>query len=84
LNGWKNYFSQLLNVHRISDIRQIGIHTSGPLVSEPCPLELEITFSKLRKYKSPGSGQIQAGAETLRSETHKLINSIRSKVELPD
>jgi hypothetical protein len=22
LNRWKNYFSQLLNVHRVSDVRQ--------------------------------------------------------------
>jgi hypothetical protein len=28
LNKWKNYFSQLLNVHRVSDIRQIEIHTA--------------------------------------------------------
>jgi hypothetical protein len=27
LNRWKNY-SQLLNVHRISDFRQIEIHTA--------------------------------------------------------
>jgi hypothetical protein len=26
LNRWKNYFSQLLNVHSISDVRQIEIH----------------------------------------------------------
>jgi hypothetical protein len=28
LNRWKNYFSRLLNVHRVSDVRQIEIHTS--------------------------------------------------------
>jgi hypothetical protein len=28
LNRWKNYFSQLLNVHRISDVRQIVIQTA--------------------------------------------------------
>ncbi|PNF35141.1 hypothetical protein B7P43_G09272 [Cryptotermes secundus] len=32
LNGWKNYFSQLLNVHRVSDVRQIEIHTAELLV----------------------------------------------------
>jgi hypothetical protein len=26
LNGWKNYFSQLLNVHTVSDVRQMEIH----------------------------------------------------------
>jgi hypothetical protein len=30
LNRWKNYFSQLLNVHRVSDVRQIEIHTAEP------------------------------------------------------
>jgi hypothetical protein len=25
--GWKNYLSPLLNVHRVSDFRQIEIHT---------------------------------------------------------
>jgi hypothetical protein len=27
VNRWKNYFSQSLNVHRISDVRQIEIRT---------------------------------------------------------
>jgi hypothetical protein len=37
LNTWKNYFSQLLNVHSISDVRQIEIHTAEPLVPDPNP-----------------------------------------------
>jgi hypothetical protein len=42
----------------------------------------------LRKCKSPGSDQklaelIQAGSETVQSETHKIINSIQNKEELP-
>jgi hypothetical protein len=41
-NRWKNYFSQLLNVHRVSDIWQIEIHTAEPLVPDPNPLEVEI------------------------------------------
>jgi flagellar basal body rod protein FlgC len=32
LNRWKNYFSQLLNVHNVSDVRQIEVHTAEPLV----------------------------------------------------
>jgi hypothetical protein len=28
LNRWKNYFPQLLNVHSVSDVRQIEIHTA--------------------------------------------------------
>jgi hypothetical protein len=26
LNRWKNYFSQLLNMHNVSDVRQIEVH----------------------------------------------------------
>jgi hypothetical protein len=32
LNRWKNYFSQLLNVCNISDVRQINVHMAEPLV----------------------------------------------------
>jgi hypothetical protein len=52
LNRWK-YYSQLLNVHRVSDVRQIEIHTAEPLVPEPKPFEVETA-------KSPGSDQIPA------------------------
>jgi hypothetical protein len=73
LNRWKNYFSQLLNVHRVSDVRQIEM----PLVPDPSPFEVEIATAKLKKYKSPDSDQIpaeliQAGGETLQSEIHKI------------
>jgi hypothetical protein len=30
LNRCKNYFSQLLNVHNVSDVRQIEVHTAEP------------------------------------------------------
>jgi hypothetical protein len=46
---WKTYFPQLLNVHNISDDRQIEIHTAEPLV--PCPSHLEVeTVSKHRPF----------------------------------
>jgi hypothetical protein len=35
LNRWKNYFSQLLNVHNVSDVRQIEVHMAEPLVPGP-------------------------------------------------
>jgi hypothetical protein len=35
LNKWKNYFSQLLNVHRVSDVRQVEIHIAELLVPDP-------------------------------------------------
>jgi hypothetical protein len=60
LNKWKNYFSSLLNVHRISDVRQIEIHTAQPLVPDPSPSEVEIIIAKLKRYKAPGSDQIRA------------------------
>jgi hypothetical protein len=89
LNGWKNYFSQLLKVHKISDIRQIETHTAKPLVPDPSPVEVEIVIAMFRGYKSPGSYQIpaesiQAAGEILRSEIDKLINSTWNKEELPD
>jgi hypothetical protein len=42
LNRWKNYLFQLLNVHRVSDVRQIEIHTDEPLVSESQLLRLKL------------------------------------------
>jgi hypothetical protein len=42
---------------------------------------IKMAVAKLKRYKSPGSGQIpaeliQAGGETLQSEIHKVFNSI--------
>jgi hypothetical protein len=34
MNTWKNYYSQLLNVHRVCDIRQMEIYTAEPSPSE--------------------------------------------------
>jgi hypothetical protein len=78
-----------LNVHNVSDVRQIEVHTAEPLVPSPSHLEVEIATAKFKKYKSPGSNQvsaelIQAGGEILLSEIHKLINSVWNKEELPD
>jgi hypothetical protein len=39
LNRWKSYFSQLLKVHNISDVRQIEVHTAEPLVTVPVALK---------------------------------------------
>jgi hypothetical protein len=60
LNRWKSYFSQLLNVHSVNDIRQIEIHTAQPLVPASSLLVVEIATTKLKKYNSPGSAQILA------------------------
>jgi hypothetical protein len=89
VNKWKGYFSHLLNVDNISDVKQIKIHTAEPLIPGPSHLQVEISIAKLKKYKSPGSDQIraefyQAGGETLLSVIHKLITSIWNKEEMSD
>jgi hypothetical protein len=45
LNRWKNYFSQLLNVHNVSTVRQIEVHTTEPLVPGPSYLEVETAIA---------------------------------------
>jgi hypothetical protein len=60
LNRRKNHVSQLLNVHRVSDVRQREIHTTEPLIPDPIPSEVEIAIATLKRYKSPGNGQIPA------------------------
>jgi hypothetical protein len=60
LNRWKRYISQLLNVHNVSDIRQIEIHIAEPLVPGPSHLQVEIAIAEFKKYKSPGTGEIPA------------------------
>jgi hypothetical protein len=87
LNRWKNYFSQLLNLHNFSDVRQI--HTAEPLVPGFGRLEVEIAVAKLKKYELPGSDQIvaeliKAGGKISLSAIHKLINPVSNKKELPD
>jgi hypothetical protein len=89
LNRWKNYYSQFLNVHNVSDVRQIEVHTAEPLVPGLSHLEIQIAISKLKKYKSPGSDQIlaeliQRGGKILLSAIHKLIDSVWNKEEMPD
>ncbi|PNF41987.1 ELAV-like protein 4 [Cryptotermes secundus] len=54
LNRWRNYFSQLLNVHRVSEVRQTEIHTAEPLIPDPSPFEVESAIANLKRYKSPG------------------------------
>jgi hypothetical protein len=52
LNRWKNYFSQLLNVPNVSDVRQIEVHMAEPFVTDPGHLEVEVAVAKL---KSPST-----------------------------
>ena len=86
---WMNYFSQLLNVHEVNDIRLAEINIVEPLVPEPSAFEVELAIEKLKNHKSPGTEQIpaeviKAGGRTIHCEIHKLIISIWNKEELPD
>jgi len=60
LARWRNYFSRLLNVRLISDVRQTEIHTAESLVPEPSAFEVEIPIEKLKGHKSPSIDQIPA------------------------
>jgi hypothetical protein len=78
-----------LNVHRVSNVREIEIHTAEPVVPDPSRFEVEIAIAKLKRYKSLSSDQIPAelfetGSKILRCKIYKLINSIWNKEELPD
>jgi hypothetical protein len=72
LNGWKNYYSQLLNVHSVISCRYKYI-TAQSLVPDHSPYKVEIAISKLKNYKSPDNDEILAGPEILWSE---CINSL--------
>jgi hypothetical protein len=88
LNKWKGNFSQLVNVHRIINVRQIGIQTDDPLITHPNTFEVEMAIGNLKSYKSSGSNQIpreliKAEGKKLWYEIHKLINCIWNKETLP-
>jgi hypothetical protein len=75
---WRNYFSQILYVHGVSDVRQAEIHTAEPLVPESSALEVELAIEKLKSHKSPGIDQIpaeliKAGGSPIHCAIHKLI-----------
>jgi hypothetical protein len=50
--------SHFLNVHRVTDLKLIEIHTAEPLVSEIGPFEVEIAATRLKNYKSLDSNSI--------------------------
>jgi hypothetical protein len=48
LTRWRNYFSQLLNVHGDNDVKQTEIHTAEPLVPEPSALRFRWLLKNLK------------------------------------
>jgi hypothetical protein len=77
----EDYFSQLLNVHRVRDVREMEIQTAQPLVPEPSLFVVEITVAQLKRYeyKSPGIDQILA--ELIQAgKKHYVLRSINSLI----
>ena len=56
LARWNEYFSQLLNVHGVHEVRQTETHTAEPLMPEPSAFEVDLAIEKLKSHKSPGIG----------------------------
>jgi hypothetical protein len=50
LNRRKSCFSQLINVHNVSDVRQVEIHVAEPIAPGPCPFKVEIAISKSKSH----------------------------------
>ena len=86
---WRNYFSQLFNVHGVKDVGRAEVHTAEQLVPEPSAAEVEQTIDKLKSHKSPGIDQIpaeliKARGRTICLEINKLITSIWKKEKLSE
>ena len=89
LAGRMNYFSQLWNVHGDNDVLQTNIHTTEPLVPEPCALEFEIGIEEIKRNKLPGNDKtpgelFKAEGRNIHSEIRKLINYISNKEKMPE
>jgi len=51
MTRWRDYFSQLLNLHGAKNVRQEEIHKAEPLVPEPSAFEVELATEKLKSHK---------------------------------
>ena len=72
---WRKRFSQLLNLHGVSNIKQREIYTAEPLATKPSALVVELAIEKLKSPKPPDIFQIpeeliKAEGKILRSEIH--------------
>ena len=47
---WRNYFSQILNVHGVKDVRQAEVHTVETLVPVPSAFEVELAIEMLKSH----------------------------------
>jgi hypothetical protein len=88
LSRRRNHFSQQWNVRGINDVQLTKTHTATPTMPELSAFEVAMAIGNL-KHKSSGFDQIpteliKTGRITICSETHKLIDSIWNKEELPE
>jgi hypothetical protein len=60
LARWRNHFSQVINVQRVSDDRQTEIHTTEPSLPGPSAFEVEMAIENLVRPKSPSIDHIPA------------------------
>ncbi|KAJ4435792.1 hypothetical protein ANN_18411 [Periplaneta americana] len=69
LNRWKNYFAQLLNVHRPNrnDRDGIEIKTAEPFIPEPTLSEVEIAIENLK------STSLQSAVQNLKVRIYKTV-----------
>ena len=86
---WRNYFSQLFNVHGVKNVWQTELYTAEPLIPESSAFEVQLAIGKLKSHKSSGIDEIpaelnKAGGGTICGEIHKLITSIWKKEKLPE
>jgi hypothetical protein len=73
LNGWKNYFSWLENVHRDNSVRQPEICTAEPLIPKASCFGTEVDIEKLPDIDQFPVELIQARGIKLYSEIHKHV-----------
>jgi hypothetical protein len=58
--GLRNYFSQLLNVQGVNDVRHTEIYTAELLLPEPSTFAIELAIENQKSPKSPDFVQIPA------------------------
>jgi hypothetical protein len=76
-----------LNVRGVNDVKQTQISTAEPLVPEPRAFEFGMSIEERKKHSSSAidsipAGLIKAGRRTIRTEIHKLINSVSNNEKL--
>jgi hypothetical protein len=85
---WRNNFCQVLNLLGVMMIGRLK-YSRDSLVPETRVFDVEMFTEKLKRHKSPGIDEIpaqfnKANNIKIRSESHKLINSIWNKEEFPE